>query len=335
VRRSLLVALSVLACLMAASPALADNLNKVLAGLKHAPVYIEPGTPGTTTDTAGELEGQLKDGDNIVIVLLPAGAVSGDLSGFARKVDQELGGKRIVGLAAGDQTVAYSALLPAGTADDLMHSATNVSTNSREALSTFIQNVHNWQLQNPKQPASKPASKTKKKHAGHTGTYAALGVVAGLALLALLLWILLGGEGKKAVSGEEYIKFRSPVRDDLERIADLRSNISDQSLRVLLTQVCTDVEAYFRKYCANPEEDAVAFRNHLSSLRKVLEKYVEIQDSPARYYDNPEALMESGRQAVADFEQYVLDTIRRGSRANLMDYSVKTDILSAQKLRYV
>lgn len=332
-RRSLLVALSMVVALMAASTALADNLNKVVTGLRHAAVYVEPSTPGTTPDTASELTAQLHKGDNIVVVLLPANAVSGDLTGFARKLDQKLGGNNIVGLAAGDQFVAYSTLLPAGTADDLMHNAASVSTNPAETLGTFIGNVHDWQLQNPQQPASKPKPAAHAKHGGGFPWWI-LGFVIGLALIAGF-YLATRHPKQDPISGEEFIKFRSPVRDDLDQIAKLRTSVNDQALRVMLTQVCTDVEAYFDHYCNSPQDDAGVFRNHLQNLRKVLEKYVEIQNSPARYYDNPAQLMESGRQAVADFEQYVIASIKRGSRADLTDYSVNTDILSAQKLKYV
>lgn len=327
-KRSLPVALCCFLALVAVAAAQADNPNKAAAALKRSSVYIAPGTPGTDSDTEGELSGLLNDGDNIAVVMLPDGAASGDPSDFARSLNQKLGGKKIIGLMVGNQAVAYSALLPAGVADELMHSAANVSTNPVETLTTFIQNVHNWQAQNPAAVASKPAKPAKKKSGGFP--WWVLGVVLGVAAIAVVAFATRAPK-RGPVSGEEVVKFHSPVKSDLEQIADMRRSIRDPELRKLLTQVCTDVEAYFRKYCTNPEDDAGVFRRHLRDLRKVLEKYIDVQDSPARYYDNPQRLMQSGYKAVEGFAQYILDSIRRGSRADLTEFQVKTDILSAKK----
>ncbi len=321
-----------LAALVVAWPASADNVDKAVAALKHASVYIDPDAPGVNADTVSSLQDLLIQGDNVALVMLPAGDLNGtDAATLASRIDAATGNKLIVGLVAGDQSAASSALLPKGIASDLMHSAANVSANPTDTLSSFVQYVHEWQSQHPKAPASKPVAKsTRKSGSGFPWWIIVIGVAAGA--VAGIAFFIHNRPQRDPVSGEEYVRFRSPVRDELERIANLRPSIQDQDLRVLLTQICTDVEAYFRKFSSNQAADASTFAHHLETVRKVLQKYVEVQNDPPRYYDKPkEELLRSGYQAVDGFEKFVLDSIQRGSRAELTEFHVNTDILSAQR----
>jgi hypothetical protein len=331
VKRFSLAALVCLAMLATATAAQASTLDDAVAALKKSHVYIAPGTEGTDSDTAGELAAQLSKGDNLAIVMLPAGSVSGDLSGFASTLNQQLGGKLILGLVAGDQVVAYSTLLPVGVAGGLMHSAQNVSTNTVETLSTFIQNVHNWQAQNPNATASKPQKKHSKKSGGFPVWAIILIVMVGIA--SVIWYALIRSHRRDPISGEEYMHFRSPVRDELEKLAELRAQVADPQMQRTLTQICKDVEAYFTRFSSNPENDSGAFRTHLENLNSVVRKYVQIQNDDPRYYDDAQGAMNSARQAVDDFADFVVHSIQRGSRAELTEFHVNTDILSAQRYR--
>ena len=326
-RRSLLVGLCVVVALVVASPALADTLSKTVAALKQSPVYVEPGTPGATVDTAGELKGQLINGDNIVIVMLVPGSISGDLTGFAQQVNSKMGGKKIVGISAGDQEVAYSSLLPAGVAADLMHRAASISVGGSDTLKTFIRYTHSWQQQHPQEPASKPVDKHAKK-----GGFPVLIVL----LLVIGLVVVLGGvifaRSNRATDADHVSFDKSPpaVRSPLEKIQGLKHQVEDPELQQQLTLTCRYTEDYFSRSTGNAGADSRVFQSHLSDIADVLEKYIDVQNQP-QYYENPQDEMRKGSDAVTGFNAFVLKSIRRGSSTKLTDYKVKTDILSAQR----
>jgi hypothetical protein len=61
-------------------------------------------------------------------------------------------------------------------------------------------------------------------------------------------------------------------------------------------------------------------------------KYIDVQGN-RRYYFDPDIEMKRGKESIIDFAHYVLDSIRRGNSAELMDYKVSTDILTAERYR--
>lgn len=324
-------ALCGLAVLAFATPASAVSyVDGAVAALKADPVFVAPGTEGTNVDTPAVLRDQLNEGDHILVVMLPSsakGEIGNDPVGFARQIDQALGGNHIIGLTVGDQAVAYSAALPAGEATDLMKRATSVSTTPSETLVTFIRNVHNWQRQHPEAVASQPPSKP--------GGFPWWGVGAFLGALIGLLIALIVQRRVASSDTEERPRLRSPneVKDLLEQILQLRSQVNNQMVRSLITQIATDTEQYFerqRRFGGNLREDTATFQRHLQGLRDVLERYIDVQNNH-RYFDNPLQLMGSGVDAFQGFAEMVLNSIKRGNRKALTEYHVNTDILQAQR----
>lgn len=135
-------------------PTLVDELQGELTGTN---VYVSPAVPDTDRETDDILRSYFKPGDRIYVVMLPEEALDyfdGDAATLARQLDDPVV-PRIIVLSVGDEVVSYSRILPAGIAADLLHRAETVSVTPLETVTTFIQNVRDWQAQNPDAPASK------------------------------------------------------------------------------------------------------------------------------------------------------------------------------------
>lgn len=302
-----------------------DYLSSTVDALKSHAVYVAPGTPGVTPDTAGELETSLHDGDNIYIAMLPTSAAQGDLRAFAATVSRKLSGGGtglIFGISAGDQVIGYSNGLPPGVAVDLMSRATSVSVGTQETLNTFIRNVHNWQDEHPEAPASKPQKKKSDDSPN---------LLVGFLLIAIMVGAGAGAFVYLRERPNTPMKFRnSPdsLRGVLEDLLALRPKIRDLAVTNNLDKIARYTEDYFTR-CAN-DGDAAAFSRYLNSLHSAMTRYVDIQDH-SEYYDDSDALLRKGREATRDFADYVLKAIKRGGRRTAGDFAIDTDILSAQR----
>jgi len=336
VKRCLLLAISCLAVLLVGTTTAqaAGYLEATTAALKSSLVYVAPGIPGTSSDTASTLQQQLNEGDNIALVMLPQEALAetGDIQTFAKKLDDATAHKRILGLAIGTKLIGYSSLLPASTASDLMDRAVSVSTSVPESLGTFVRNVHSWQRQHPNEPAAKPPARTQKKPSGFPWGVIIIAAIIGSILAALARYAL---RDSSSTNEEENIEFHATprqVRELLEQILRLRTQIDDSELlRDTITQLCRDSEAYFRRI-ENAMHEVDAFKAHLEEIQRVLIKYIDVQNNK-RYYSRWTEYMEQGRNSVSDFADFLLARIRRESELSMTDYYVDTKILAAQKYR--
>jgi len=152
-RSTVKVFLAVVLVFLLASPALAeDYITAAVNTLQNARVYVYPGTEGTDYYTSAKLESLLRDGDDLVLVMLPAEAEAGtDLLTLARSLSEGLEDTKIIGLAVGRKVIGYAPNLPVGVAADQMERAKSVSNDSVTALVTFSRNIHLWQKANVKQ----------------------------------------------------------------------------------------------------------------------------------------------------------------------------------------
>lgn len=313
---------------MAALPAHAQtSIDDAVKSLRGSPVYVVDGIEGTTSDTANKLRDQLNGGDNILIVMLPDS--SSDPAGVAKALDNATQHKYIIGVSVGDESAAVSTAMPQGVAADQMRRADSVSTSNVETMTTFIRNVHAWQVQHPSAVASMPV--------GEDGGFGSLLFVIIAACLAL-------GSGASVLirrrtnsrDPDKRIKFKSSpneVADLLREIMSLKSSVSNHDLKMVIDRACHDTEQYFAR-SSDPKrisEDRSTFVNHLRSVRSVLRTYIEVQSSPARYYDDPTKLLRQGYEAIDGFADFVENSIRRGRRSELTEFKVDTDILSAQR----
>lgn len=314
---------TVLMALSFVGAASAADIPFLIDELSLNSVYVATNVPGADSNTLGVLKTELRKNDNIILVMLPRD--NDEAEAIALEINKGLGGKKIVGLTAGDKAVGYSTLLPSGVAAQLMKRAATVSTTMEETLGTFAQNVHDWQRQHPQAAAAQPTKKGGGTSMARVLVFLLLIVIVFVFIASVLL------SKKKPKTGDEVQLKKSPdpVRDQLSRLLKSRDRIKDTYLHDTLTQICRDTEAFFQRRKID-ESDTSVFEAHLSSLNNVMERYLDIQDNP-RYFEDPESLLNSGEEAAASFAIFVLEAIRRDGRRDLTDFRVDTDILSAQR----
>lgn len=306
--------------------------DEAVQSLQDSAVYVAPNTEGTDSDTAGIIEQQMFNGDNVVVIMLPEAAreeVGVNLVSFAKRIDEAIGGNHVIGLSVGSDVVAYSSGMPAGTPADLMDRAVSVSTNTSETLITFVRNVHKWQQQHPTASVSQPPNESADFPWLPVGG-------GGVALAVIAALIAKTFKQSKQRHAEERIKLNSPdeVSGKLKTLLDFRDQIEDASLRSTITQLVKDVEAYFKRNVSRADRsNAVSnFKRSLGDLESVLRKYIDVQDNP-RFFKTPAQFLEQGREATEGFAEFVLQSIQQGERPELTQYNVSTDILSAQRYR--
>lgn len=157
VRKTLVLVLFLALLIPCGSVRAGDYVLDAIEALKTSNVYVAPGTPGTDYNTVAELQAHLREGDNIVLVVLPPEALVGtDMYSIAQKISVGIDNNKTIGLAIGREVIGYSPLLPDGVASDKMHRASSVSNDPVTALITFTQNIHSWLEDNP-QPTPTPA----------------------------------------------------------------------------------------------------------------------------------------------------------------------------------
>lgn len=317
-----------------------DYITDAAQALKSAPVYVAPGTEGTDYDTAGELQDMLNSGDNIVLVMLPTEALSGtDIYSLAKALSGKLYDQKIIGLAVGREVIGYSPSLPSGVAGDMMKRADSVSNDSVTALRTFAQNIHLWQADHQRveptptavpTPTPVPQSPQERQR-----TQTIIGLVFGAIVvigIAVLFFKIRATLIAKEMEEGTHFDAPNPVKDLLVKIAKEREQINDRDFQQIVLQLCVDVERYFLKSSNDVRKDSLFFHERLNEVDQVLTKYIDVQQSP-RYYTDPKGEMKRGKDSIGDFSQYVLDSIRRGTAADLLDYKVNTNILQAQRYR--
>lgn len=329
-------ALVVLLALLAPDKLLAagDYISDAAAALQHTSVYVAPDTEGTDKDTAGRLQTRLNKDDNIVLVMLPSAAESeleADPSTIATRLSEELGNKRIIGLAVGNSVVGYApaSTLPVGVAADKMRRARSVSNDPITALGTFAQNMHTWQAENP---TPQPSPIESVKNGGLSWFWwLVIGIPVGLVVISVLLGVV---KISATETNEKRTHFKAPeqVKDLLAKIVRVHEQVNDRELQQVLYQMCVDIEKYFASSSGDKNKDSLFFKQRLAEVSQVLTKYIEIQQNP-RYYDDPKTELLRGKSSIEEFSQYVLTSIRRGHAADLLDYKVNTNILQAQSSR--
>lgn len=327
-----LVAMLALGAFMLTPPAFADgSLDTIVSSLNKSSVYVESGVPGTDVNTAAQLSTELTSGDQLKLVMVKSANDYGaaDATALAEQLNKALDGKGIVAVSSGDTMAVATSIMPIAVANDLMHRAASVSSSNPETLVTFVRNVHSWQAAHP-QP--KPAAPNQTVSAV---AVLVLFTVAGIALILAAVGLVREKLRSGRNQSDDISLKKSPdvIKVHLQRLLELRLQVRDTALRNTIGQCVTDIEAYFAKFSSNPEADKVRFGKTLDSVAQVLEKYVEIQDSPSRYYVHAAEEMASGKKSVTDYAESVIKSIQRGSTSGLVEYNVNKQILQAQRYR--
>lgn len=314
-----------------------SQVDAAVKGLRSSNVYIAPGTPKTNSDTASELKQVLREGDNIVLVMVPDKGTSA--VSLTRGIDNATNHKYTIGVAVGNDVRGYSTQLPEGVAVDIMSRAKSVATTPAETLRTYVQKVHDYQRTHAEQqPTPIPGVKA---------TEGGMSIV--LVVLALILIIAAAGVGfglarrskRLREAAGEILSFRSPttVREELEKIYSLRNKIQSPFVRQKIEDICRDTERFFDtsrgSSSRDTQQESAEFADPLGKIRAVIEKYVDAQDgsSERRYFDDPDEVLRLGESAVDSFAEHVLNSVRTMKAGEMTRFRVDTKVLEAAKYR--
>jgi|GEM_PF-3924480 len=304
--------------------------QEVAVQIVHDNAYVDGSVSGAANVKA-RLKSQLADGDHVAIVMLPSADFE-EVTSFLGNLDDATQHAYIIGFSAGDQIVGYSSALPNGVAADQMTRAGNVSMNVTETQLTFIRNIHNWLAQHPEVVLpSLPSEKSTAETPAGDSAFSWWPILVGscVALLALfLVWVTY----RKRSRAKKSFNAPDSVARLLVRIMEQRAAVTDAALREKIKTACEYTEAYFVRNTSPQyiESDTEQFCGHLENLLRVLTLYIDIQDNP-HYYREPKASMDMGRDAVAGYADFALNSVRRGTDTRLVEFTVQTDILAAQR----
>lgn len=200
---------SVFACSAAYA---AGPVDDAIAALHDNPVYVQKGTPGTTADTTAYLQGFLRPGDHIVVVMLDTSSVPIDDAGAA--ILGSLPEKGTVAISLNGEIKGYSNRIPSVAVNNAMANAKAISMNPHETLATFVRQVHKWQDANPEpEPSPIPAIGN-----GHGGVFILGGIVAVIVGIGSLL--LVGARRAAQSAAEETekanVSYVLPKKDETD-----------------------------------------------------------------------------------------------------------------------
>ena len=314
----------------------ADPVDNAIATLQASNVHVEPGTPGTDTNTVSYLQSFLRPGDHIVIVMLDKSDKTADE--IAAKILGSLPEKSVLGLYVNGETSAYSnrPYVPATTASTTLVNARTISMNPSETLATFVRQIHVYQASNPEPVETVPTTATP---AGET-YYPQLISGGSLLLAAVIIVTVLFRRRNTAINPSYNVRFKQTpagVRDTAREVLGLRSQITDRALTQSLSNIGKYLEAYFKNAKAESGgsykgEDEI--RANVLRLQTVVERYIKVQDEPEYYREAAERQAEYAH-AVQSFESFMLEQVRNANADEEFDVRKAANILKASELRSI
>lgn len=322
---------------MAPVASASSQVDAAVKGLRSSNVYIAPGTPKTTSDTATELKQVLREGDNIVLVMVPDKGTSA--VSLTRGIDNATGHKYTIGVSVGNEVRGYSTQLPDNVAVDIMSRAESVATTPAEALRTYVQKVHDYQRTHAEQPTPIPG--VAAAESGSPILLVALAVTVFALAIAFGGVALLRRSKRLREEAGEITRFRSPttVREELEKLYVLRKQIQDPDVSQRVEDICRDTERFFDtsqgSSSRDTEQESVEFTEPLSKIRGVIQKYIEAQkgNKERRYVDNPDEVLQLGAGAVDSFAEHVLNSVRTMKAGEMTHFRVDAKMLEAVQYR--
>jgi hypothetical protein len=307
----------------------ASYVNESVQALQSGNVYVSDLATEVGSDTKDHLEKQIGNSD-IAVAILPASAsteTGGKVFTFVSEIAEGTGHQTVV-VAVGNDLEAGSSSLPAGLAGQYANSAEQNNGSVEKALVEFIGDVKNYTTAD-----TPPAG-------NDGGGFPVITVALVLAIAASGSGAVVGAirRSKRLTSPEHVSLSRSPekVKELLEKLLSLRNKVQDPQLRGSITDICRDMEVYFKSARSRGKDvssEALAFQKQLESTVNVLEKYLEIQTDP-RYFPNAETDKENGAKSITDYAEFVLKSVQQAEARELTDFKVDTKILSAQKYQF-
>lgn len=321
------ITFSLTAALVAGSSTGTTDVNAAESALGHSAVYIAPGTPNTDASTATSIEGTLRSSDIIKLALFPSdSSVSAET--VAKQIASSVKKPNIVAVAIGDDYAAYSASLPSGVAAQQMTNAATVSATPVATLQSFVVYMHNY-LDDNQGTVKAPAV----KHHAWKGWPWLIGGLLGFVLLLAAAIVLM----RMRQHVREVVKYSAPaeLNDDIRRLMNLRQRVRNKRLQDGIDEVCRYTETYFKKLNIGrrgSESLRETAHGHLQKALDVVTQCIKAEQNPT-YFDDPKKVITDGTDAITGLAEALLKNIKQSNRNDLVDFTVNTKILSAERYK--
>lgn len=322
----------VLYALMTSAPsayAAEDAITTAINTLQRTNAYIAPATDGTTSTSLSEIKQVLKEGDHVVVVMVPASGTAISQSEAANRILSSLKEPAILVLAYDRNVDAYSNRLPDTVTVDLINRAKSIARSPVEITTVFVNEVHKYQAAHPDptpEPSTPSASTSPQSQPGFNW----------LILVVIVVAVVLVAETGVAI----YTKIRDPypvrhapslVGEKLHAIKRLMPQINDSRLVNDLARIVKDSGAFFKRAKDVSQSDIQGFARRLGTAIDLLTKYIDIQNEPeyAPVPPGADVLLDHGRIAIKGLSDSILKAIRDGNAGAVLDFQLKADLLSA------
>lgn len=123
----------------------------------------------------------------------------------------------------------------------------------------------------------------------------------------------------------------SKVKREMAEASAMAHAITDAEIQSAITRASRTVP----ELLARVEEDqpnslyssASKFDGHVSSLKGVVESYVDITQHPDYYKDAP-ALLKQGKQAILRFDEFTIETMQLLTQGDMAEYQANLDTVA-------
>lgn len=303
-----------------ASAQAATYLNEAVQALQSGNVYVSAEVTDINSAAQKELA-QQANANHVAVVALPAAAASeagSNPTQFAVNIATRSGKDTLV-VSIGGDLVAVSRNLPQGAAEKLASKAEADSGSTSGGLLTFISEVRDAQ---PKPSSSQPIADT--------------GGGSGLLLVALVAFVALAAAGFGAFRYRRQAPVRSRAPDVVKKLLsenrELGDSIKDSTIRQSLSAGQRHTEQLFLRLnqagSNQIQETTATYAGHLKNLRGILVQLKDIEANP-EYYEQANLLLQSGRDAVRQYEEGALKNTQEVTSGSLTDFRVNAKLLAA------
>lgn len=325
-RRLAVLLLSIIAFSgLSVQTAQADVTDNAVQVASTDSVFVDAPTQAAIPNVVSTLKSKLTPGDNIVIVMVEAGAADARTLGLA--VDEATGKAKIVAVAVGDEVYAQSALLPNEQANDLMRRSKSITVTTVETLTRFVREVHDWQAKQPKPAPEVTPSKAENYWP----------IVAGALVGAVfsIFWARHLKRRKERATERLELKYApETVVRQFEALQRINASIDDADLAKHVRQLCVDSDKCFKGLSPGELEYGLtedALVRNLKHIRTLLEKYKEIGEE-SRYIKDASTRQKKIVDAIKDFGNSVYEAASKNSQKRISTMDVDIDILKFHNL---
>jgi hypothetical protein len=283
-QRILAVSLAVFGLFLTTTPArAADVVDEAISDLQSTSVYVAKGTEKTDANSTAAIQGYLRQGDHIVVVLLPKGATKLSNDEVANRLLDSLAEPGILGLYANGQLSAYSRRPSLSQLDvsDMMARASQVNMQLPvESMTTFAKLVHQYQTAHP-EPTPTVGTATSG-----SGSGLPIGLIAlGVFIAAGTSFALLSRSGRRTATTDtdapSEIRQFTELADKLAEDVTQVSNARDRENMNVMLRTLRDVVAKTRR--KRPQVAKVTASNlaeQLNIMRTIVGGYLDNQQYP-------------------------------------------------------